>query len=112
VLLALLIQTLLLHALSWFILWEVLAPCGLAVFIAWFAQKLYEQKLACLILWEVLAPCGKKANAAGARLVPINTTSPIATIAIKPICLIIISYLLFFYKTMVSSLTCGICHLI
>jgi hypothetical protein len=45
-------------------------------------------------------------------LVPINTTSPIATIAIKLICLIIISYLVLFYKTIVSSLTCGICLLI
>ena len=87
------------------------APCGLAVLLAWFEQKDCEQKLACFILWKVFPP-GKKANAAGARLVPINTISPIAIIAIKLIRLIIISYFLLFYKTIVSSLTYGICHLI
>ena len=79
--------------------------------LAWFEQKDCEQKLACFILWKVFPPW-KKANAAGAWLVPINTISPIATIAIKLICLIIISYVVLFYKTIVSNVTCGICHLI
>jgi acyl-CoA synthetase (AMP-forming)/AMP-acid ligase II len=37
------------------------------------------------MLWEVLAPCwpGQEANAAGATLVPMNTTSPVASTAIK-----------------------------
>jgi hypothetical protein len=104
-------QSALAQSFTWLILWTVFVPCGLAVLVAWLEQSASKQLLTCFILWKVFPP-GKKANAAGAMLVPINTTSPIATIAIKLICLIIISYLVLFYKTIVSSLTCGICHLI
>jgi hypothetical protein len=51
-------------------------------------------------------------NCTVAALLPMNAASPVASTAIKLICLIIISYLLLFYKTVVASFICGICHLV
>ncbi|MGC2685132.1 MAG: hypothetical protein WA323_25005 [Candidatus Nitrosopolaris sp.] len=90
-------QSALAQSFTWLILWTVFVPCGLAVLVAWLGQSASKQLLACFMLWKVFPP-GKKANAAGAMLVPINITSPIATIA-KLICLIIISYLVLIYDS-------------
>jgi hypothetical protein len=65
--------------------------------LALFEQRLLLQSLTWVILWVVL---GKKpiAIAAGARLVPRNTPIAIAPIAIRLICLIIVSYCIVLYK--------------
>ena len=87
-LLALFEQSLLLHALTWNILWLEEEWGKLALLLALFEQRLLLQSLTWVILWVVL---GKKpmAIAAGARLVPRNTPIAIAPIAITAIAAIL-----------------------
>jgi hypothetical protein len=113
-LLAIFLHTLWLQPiLAWLILWLEKNGKKLALLLALFTQILWLQPiLAWFILWVFLWKFGKKANAAGAKLVPRNIPTAIAPIAIRLICFIILNYLISFYKSSMSSVNSGICDLV